>query len=93
MCGHATEAINLWHDMDSSCLDKRLLQVLNSSYGCIVGIISRCGLVIKVHHRVQPNKSKLVYVSSHYSKSADKVKYYSIKVGCVAWMLYIYQVV
>ena len=46
-----------------------------------------------MHHRIQPNKNKLVYARSHYSKSADKVKYYSIKVGCVAWMLYIYQVV
>ena len=35
VCDPATEAINLWHDMDSNCLDKRLLQVLNSSYGCL----------------------------------------------------------
>ena len=46
VCGPATEAINLWHDMDSNCLDNRLLQLLNSSYGCIVSIISRCGLVV-----------------------------------------------
>ena len=56
----------------------------------IVGIISRRGLRIEVHHRNQPNKSKLVLYKpllrlySHLKQPyiSNKTKWFSYKGGC-----------
>ena len=62
---------------------------LNNFYSCymaaIVSIISRCGLRIKVCHRNQANKTKLVPYKSLLSKSHSKQLYISNKMECFSY--------
>ena len=77
----------MWRDMNRY---DWLNKLHNFSMATIVGIISRHGLRIEVHHRNQPNKSKLLlyklYLNSQlkqlYISNKTKQFSYIYKGGC-----------
>ena len=61
-------------------------QVLQLYVAAVVGIISRCGLSIDMHHGNQPNKSKLeLYKPSIHFSSHLKRLYISNKMECFSY--------